>query len=504
VRLAVLALLAVFTVSTVYTVPRAAAPAGILDSQIRAVAALDGEPHLVGAAGLTRSDAAILTLENSGAFDRPATPRRLVIVGGLGENARSAQAVLDLVRWLKTSAPARTRAAWIVSALPSASFDSADTLSLERWITFQAPDVLLEVRDDGKTIGLASIRSEVVTSDRTPPAIERILAAAPAGRSTLRAAIDRRVERSPLDVARLLAGRYPETPAISYIPAVAWTSTLRLSAVIGDASMADTVRRQTAPWVSGGRPLFGERVQLTSVAGTMVFADLGGDAARLAAEGARLAGRRKDSGIAEYGQGWTDDMFMASAVLSRAGELDTAAGLLSDYAGRLQREDGVFVHATDGPFAWGRGNGFAALGLMELLTVLPASHPARARLLAIYRRQMAGVRPWQSPDGMWREVVDEPGAYREETATAMLMTAMARGLRFGWLDSTYTPVVEQAWRALAAHVRDDGTVVDVCTGTGVGPTKRYYLDRAAVTGADDRGGAMALLAAMEMVALDKP
>jgi unsaturated rhamnogalacturonyl hydrolase len=85
----------------------------------------------------------------------------------------------------------------------------------------------------------------------------------------------------------------------------------------------------------------------------------------------------------------------------------------------------------------------------------------------------------------------------------MLMTAVARGLRLGWVDSTYAPVVEQAWRALAAHVRDDGTVVDVCTGTGVGPTKRYYLDRAALTGADDRGGAMALLAAMEMVALQK-
>jgi hypothetical protein len=47
-------------------------------------------------------------------------------------------------------------------------------------------------------------------------------------------------------------------------------------------------------------------------------------------------------------------------------------------------------------------------------------------------------------------------------------------------------------------VTEDGTIVDVCTGTGAGPTKRYYLDRAAITGADDRGGAMALLAAVEI------
>jgi hypothetical protein len=47
----------------------------------------------------------------------------------------------------------------------------------------------------------------------------------------------------------------------------------------------------------------------------------------------------------------------------------------------------------------------------------------------------------------------------------------------------------------------DGTLVDVCASTGAGPTRRYYLDRPAITGADDRGGAMGLLAALEMYEL---
>jgi rhamnogalacturonyl hydrolase YesR len=233
----------------------------------------------------------------------------------------------------------------------------------------------------------------------------------------------------------------------------------------------------------------------------MVFAELGGDARRLAVEGAKLATATKDNGIAEYGQGWTDDMFMSSAILARMGEFDAAAQRLTSYASRLQRPDGIFNHATDGPFAWGRGNGFAALGLVELLTVLPETHGARTALLEIYRRQMAAVRLLQSPDGMWREVLDEPGAYREETATAMLLTAMARGIRLGWISHDYDKAVDRAWLGLLAHVNGDGTVIDVCTGTGVGPTKRYYLDRAALTGADDRGGAMALLASMELIAL---
>ena len=69
---------------------------------------------------------------------------------------------------------------------------------------------------------------------------------------------------------------------------------------------------------------------------------------------------------------------------------------------------------------------------------------------------MKGLAAWQAPDGMWREVIDRPGAYREETATAMILTAMARGVRLGWLDRSYAPTVDRAWRALAAHITEDG------------------------------------------------
>jgi unsaturated rhamnogalacturonyl hydrolase len=201
-------------------------------------------------------------------------------------------------------------------------------------------------------------------------------------------------------------------------------------------------------------------------------------------------------------------MFMSGVVLARTGRLsgheadfDVAARLLTAYASRLQRPDGVFNHAVEGPIAWGRGNGFAAMGLTEVLTAMPAAHRQRAKLLEIYRRQMAAAKTAQAPDGTWREIIDDTAAYREETATAMLLTAMARGVRLGWLDRSYAPAVQRAWRALAAHVADDGTVIDVCASTGSGPNRKYYFDRPAVTGADDRGGAMALMAATEISAM---
>ena len=490
-----------------------AAIAAPSESDIRAVAALPGEPSIVAAAALTKDDAPILTIENRTAFDPSLAKKRVVV---FGTNDASAAVVLDMVRWFKTAQAAATlRDQCELSALPLAAFDPADTkgVAMTRWMSFQAADAIVEVDDAGVhpigpgRVAAANWRSELpIASDMLGSTI-RAACNTPLGRverpdhDVMRA----RVSRDPMAIAALLAKKYPEQPSISYIPSVAWTNTLKLAAQTNDDSLARKVREQTLPWVTGAQPLFGNRIQLTAIAGTMVFAELGGDALPRALEGAKLASARKADGIAEYGQGWTDDMFMASAILSRVGKLpdqgkalDAASDLLVDYAARLQRSDGIFIHATEGPFAWGRGNGFAALGLMETLTALPERHPRHDALLAIYRRHMTALKAHQSPDGMWREVIDEPGAYREETATAMLLTAMARGIRLGWIDDTFTPFVERAWHGLAAHVAEDGTLVDVCTGTGSGPTRRYYLDRAAIIGADDRGGAMALLAAMEM------
>ena len=488
--------------------------AASLDAELRAVAALAGEPRIVSAAGVTRDETPILTLENPDAFDAASPKLRLVLVGGA--DGRSAQQIVALVRWFKTRAPQPLRQQWSVSALPAAGFEPTDTQSLSRWIAFQAPDLLV-------TVGLAELQSPMASvplGEGEPiPALQKLMQATH-DRSAVHSSIAARVKRQPLDIARVLARRYPEAPAISYIPALAWAGALKLGDLIRDASLRARVRGDVRPWIAGEKKLFGERVQLTSVAGTLIFAEIAASedwepgerasAAALAEEGVAAAVAEKGPSVPAYGQGWTDDMFMASAVLARSGarrghesDLDAAARLLIAYAGRLQQPGGLFHHAVDGPAAWGRGNGFAAFGLIETLTRMPPSHTLRAKLLEIYRRQMAAVREAQAPDGAWRQIVDAPGAYREETATAMLTTAMARGVRLGWLDREYLPAVQRGWRALAAHVTDDGGVVDVCSGTGAGPTRRYYFDRPAVTGGDDRGGAMALVAALEMYELGK-
>ena len=77
-------------------------------------------------------------------------------------------------------------------------------------------------------------------------------------------------------------------------------------------------------------------------------------------------------------------------------------------------------------------------------------------------------------------------------------SALARGVRRGWLDRSVVPAIEHGWRAVVARVSSDGTLRDVCPSTGAGPTREHYLNRRAIDGPDDRGAAMALLAALEI------
>jgi unsaturated rhamnogalacturonyl hydrolase len=421
---------------------------------------------------------------------------------------------------------------------------------LWRWVTMLAPDLVIEVRGgarlewrsnalgrarapessaaaadslagalgSGAPGGLAPVAALQVSgpaAEVTRAVRELLDLRATRSPSPLGRAFIARQARSPLDLARLLSTRYPASPTMSYIPALAWVGALRVSAITGDPQYRDRAVAQMTPFLTGAKPAIAEPFLLTSLAGHQAFfdlAELDGNAvadalARRAAD--VILGQTSDE-IVRFATSWTDDMFMATSVLARAAKrtgeakyADAVGRLLTTYTTRLQRQDRLFVHADSGPHAWGRGNGFAAFGLMEALMHLPASWPARPPVLDSFRRLMDGMRRHQAPDGSWHQVVDEPGTYREFTVTAMTVAAMARGLRLGWLDRSFDEVVNRGWRAVQARISETGDLVDVCTGTGAGQnaTREYYLNRPALFGPDDRGGAMALTAALEMHAL---
>jgi len=315
----------------------------------------------------------------------------------------------------------------------------------------------------------------------------------------------------PVEIARILAARYPAQPMMSYIPALSWSGQLRLFELTGETVWRDRALKDIEAFTSGRTPPIAEPYRLTSLAGAFAFLDAATIAGNSAAHrvGMNVAQHMANAEGTDvrFATGWTDDMFMVSSVWSRTGtatEQALLATVLTSYATTLQRPDGIFVHAADGPYAWGRGNGFALLGLAEALTYTPPGWSGRGRVLEIYRKHVSALTRLQNDDGSWRQVVDEPASYKELTVTAMTTAAIARGVRLGWIDrNTYEPVAARGWTAVAARVNVDGTVKDVCSGTGAQHSRDYYLNRPVVNGADDRGGAMALLAAIEMASLQR-
>ncbi len=192
-----------------------------------------------------------------------------------------------------------------------------------------------------------------------------------------------------------------------------------------------------------------------------------------------------DDGITREARYWIDDMYMLPLVQVQAFRatndakyLDRAALTMVAYLEKLQQPNGLFHHGPDSPFFWGRGNGWIAAGMAELLTSLPENHPKRARIMEGYKKMMAALVEAQGTDGMWRQLIDKPDFWPETSGTGMFAFAMVTGVKNGWLDAkVYAPAARKAWLGLVKHIDKDAKVREVCAGTNKGDSLEYYRNR---------------------------
>jgi len=327
-----------------------------------------------------------------------------------------------------------------------------------------------------------------------------------------------RVNRTPRQVAEQLAAVYGnKLDDVAYIPALPLVAKLRLSELTGDAKYATAVHKIVAPFRSGEKspvPKSG-----SGQAGHLIFAELasrskGEDRERWivlcrAAANQIFAKDGKPLAIMPYHNEMSDAVFMAGPILAATGKLtgeqkyfDAAATHFASMRKLCLRSDGIYRHSPLCEAAWGRGNGFPALGLALALSDWPEDHPARKELLAEFQKHMAALKPYQdAKTGCWHQVIDHPESYDEYSCTCMIGFALQRGISRGWLTrADYQRCVEQAWRAIKERTSSDGKLVNVCTGTGKQKTLQNYFDRPAINGRDDRGGAMGMLFATELMA----
>jgi unsaturated rhamnogalacturonyl hydrolase len=311
----------------------------------------------------------------------------------------------------------------------------------------------------------------------------------------------------PRQLAEQLAQHYGrDFEQALYIGAVALVGRLRLGEL-------DAVRRLAEPWVDGTRDSLA-RPNSLGLAGHIVFTEL----ARKTRDPRYTALVRKaaDLGFDATGQmleampyhdGYSDSVFMGTTILAQAGAL-TGEKKYFDMADRHLRfmeqldlrPDGLYRHRPEADVPWGRGNGFAAIGLALTLSELPRGSAAHRHALQSYRDLMQALLPFQTHDGLWRNVVNHPGAYAEFSSTAMIGFALERGLANGWIKGRkYRDAADRAWLAVNSRAASSGSLLDVCESTARFTTVAQYLQRAAILGTDARGGAMAMLFATERV-----
>lgn len=329
--------------------------------------------------------------------------------------------------------------------------------------------------------------------------------------------------KSPAEIGRkvsenfLSRGHYQSYKVVVYPEVCTWYGAFRVARQTGDNALAEQLIRRFDPYlkhenlekfpyifhvdfcVNGVVPI--EIYRLTK---EKLYLKLG----MKRADYQWGRGKTTADGITRQARYWVDDIYMISAIQTSAyrvtGEmkyLDRAALTTKAYLDKLQQPDGLFFHAADSPFYWGRGVGWFAAGITEILRSLPEDHPHYAPIMKSYQKMMVTLLKHQSESGLWRQLVDKPEAWHETSCTGMFAYSMVTGVKRGWLDEkTYGPVVRKAWLALVDNLDENYNMKNVCVGTGkayqvvgtdLDAQYEYYLARPSHTG--DYHGQAALL-----------
>lgn len=194
---------------------------------------------------------------------------------------------------------------------------------------------------------------------------------------------------------------------------------------------------------------------------------------------------------------------------------DPKTGLL--YHGWDQSKQQRWADETTGDSSqfWGRAMGWYMMALVDTIPNYPAKDPGRQKLIAQLRELAPAIaRVQDSKTGLWWEVLDkggEKGNYLESSASCMFVYALVRGVRLGYLPSTYLRNAYRGYAGILTHFVQTGpggevSLTGTVKGAGLGGhpyrdgTYAYYIGEKVVTN-DPKGIGAFLLAATEMEGL---
>lgn len=214
---------------------------------------------------------------------------------------------------------------------------------------------------------------------------------------------------------------------------------------------------------------------------------------------------------------WADDLYMGLIFLARQGSHTGEKRFFDDavlqvrnfnkYLWNPTKE--LYYHAyfndlkTVAGAHWGRCNGWVMLATTELASAMPDSRKDKTEMIALLKRQIAGVARYQDPSGMWHQLLDKPDSYLESSCSAIFVFCVARAINRGWLDKRYAPIALDGWAALRRNkITDKGDFKDVCVGTGIGNNLLYYYNRKKMDN-EVHGLGLVIDAGLEIIELKK-
>ena len=120
---------------------------------------------------------------------------------------------------------------------------------------------------------------------------------------------------------------------------------------------------------------------------------------------------------------------------------------------------------------WGRGQGWALLGLIDVAEYLADADAVRAEALRLARRML----DYQLADGNWWSLVHEPKSGPESSTAAFMATAFFRGMSLGLLPvATFAEPAERAYRAMEANLDAAGNLMGVSAAVYSALVEEHY------------------------------
>jgi unsaturated rhamnogalacturonyl hydrolase len=233
-------------------------------------------------------------------------------------------------------------------------------------------------------------------------------------------------------------------------------------------------------------------------------------------------------------QMWLDGLYMGEPFYAQYAAITNETAAFDDVARQfilMERhardpKTGLLYHGYDdarqqrwadpktgqSPNFWGRAMGWYAAGLVDALDYFPARHPKRDSVVAILQRLAVAAQHYQDPKtGLWYQVLDKgdaKGNYPEASVSCLFTYALAKGVRQGYLPSTYLPTAAKAYQGILkqfietdanGQVNLKGTVA--VAGLGGKPyrdgTYEYYIQEPVKTN-DIKGMGAFIMAGNEM------